>query len=365
MLRNTTILLMVLCGSLTLLHCTSYKMLVGTYTRNTPSEGIYALEFDGNANLISKALLIESDNPSYLSISPDEKYLYAVNESGQSFVCAYQFDKTKPALTFLNKSSVQRGPCYITSSERHVFTANYSSGSLTVLGRKPNGEVTDTLQVIKHPRKQFGRGLEGPSNAHQIIFSPNGKFLVATNLGTDRVFSYQYNPNSETEILQYTDEVIVKKGSGPRHATFSKDGRFLYLVQELDGSLTVFSVTQDGKLAILQETTLVTDKSQKSSAADIHLSPDGKFLYATNRADVNNITCFQVLSNGTVKLIEQYPTLGNHPRNFTISPDGKFIFIGNQRTNNITIYKRNERSGKLKLKTDKIDIGAPACLLFY
>lgn len=345
----------------------NYKLLVGTYTRGTSSEGIYALEFSGKGELISKKLLANSDNPSYLAFSSDRKFVYAVNEYGEeSTVSAFAFDKSKETLTLINKvSSAGADPCYITASEKHVFIANYSAGSISVFERQPNGALSEAVQVDVHPRKNFGNRRFGPSNAHQIIFSPDGKYLMATNLGTDRVFTYQYNPESKKDVLSYVDEIGVKRASGPRHLAFNKNGRFLYLVQELDASITAFSVDADGKLTIIQETTLVTDPDKKNGAADIHISPDGKFLYATNRGEANTITCFSIKKDGTLKKVEQYSTYGNGPRNFVISPDGKLLLNGNQKTNNFAAYKRNKCNGKLKLLNDKAELGAPVCLVFF
>ena len=345
----------------------TYNMLVGTYTRGTTSEGIYSLEINKQGQLISNKLLAKSDNPSYLAFSPDGKYVYAVNELGkESTVSAFAFNKEDETLTFLNKVSAGGAdPCFITVSDKHVFTANYSSGSISVFERQPDGTISEAVQVITHPKKNFGNRRFGPSNAHQVIFSPDGKYLMATNLGTDRVFTYSYNPIESKKVLTYVDEIGVKKHSGPRHTVFSKNGKYLYLVQELDAGITAFSVAPDGKLTNIQETTLVTDSTKKNGAADIHLSPDGKFLYATNRGEANTITCFAVKKDGTVRFVEQYSTSGNGPRNFTITPDGKFLFVGNQKSNNITVFSRNKCTGKLKMLTDKVELGAPVCLLLY
>ncbi len=366
MLRKI-ILSAILITSLPVFSQSSYKMLVGTYTRGTTSKGIYSLEFSGKGKLLSQKLLAESDNPSYLAMSPDRKYVYAVNETGaESTVSAFAFDTGNENLTFINKVKAGGGdPCFITVSEKHVFTANYSGGSISVFERKADGSLSEAVQVIVHPKKNFGNRRYGPSNAHQVIFSPDGKYLMATNLGTDRVFTYAYQPDGGNEVMAYVDETGVKRASGPRHLTFSKNGKILYLVQELDAGITVFSVSGEGKLTVIQETTLVTDSTAKNGAADIHLSPDGRFLYATNRGEANTITCFAVKKDGTLRFTEQYPVNGNGPRNFTVTDDGKYLFIGNQKSDNISVFSRNKCSGKLNLLTNKVESGAPVCLLFY
>ena len=200
----------------------------------------------------------------------------------------------------------------------------------------------------------------------QIVPSPDGKFILAQILGTDGVFIYRYLPGEDpNKVLTFVNEIKVKKASGPRHMTFDKNGHFLYLLQELSAELTVFSVNKEGELTPIQETTIIIDGTKKNSAADIHLSPDGKFLYTTNRGESNTITCFKVSNDGMLEFVEQYSTYGNTPRNFAVTPDGKFLFIGNQQTNNITIFSRNKSDGKLNLISSNTKLGAPVCLLFY
>lgn len=348
------------------LRSENYRLLVGTYTRGTESEGIYALEVDNRGNLDAQKLIALSDNPSFLSFSPDKQFVYAVNETGkESFVTAFAFDANTSALSRLNQMPVKGDPCHLVCTPNHVITANYSSGSITVFGRKPSGRLTDVLQEIIHPRKQFGNRKVGPSNVHQIVLSPNGEFVVVTNLGTDRVFTYRYHADDMQKPLTYVGEIMLKKGSGPRHLTFSRNGKFIYLVQELSADITVLSVSKEGKLAVVQEKTLVADASKRNGAADIHLSPDGHYLYATNRGEANTITVFKVKKDGTLKTMKQYLTSGDAPRNFAISPDGKFLLIGNQKSNKITVFKR-KNCGKLKrLRGNDISLPAPVCLLFY
>lgn len=344
----------------------AYRMLVGTYT-NGKSDGIYALSFDKKGKLVSQNLAATTDNPSFLAFSPDKKFVYAVNESGEnSAVSAFRFEEKENKLTFLNKIPLgNAGPCFVNVTEKHVITANYGNGTISVLERKNDGFLTDTVKTITHQRKMFGRGKFGPSNVHQVLFSPDGKYMIATNLGTDCIYSYAYNPNSVNEIFTQIDVKILKKHSGPRHTAFSKDGKYLYLLQELNADLTVFEFSSEGKLDAIQTSSVINNSKLANGAADIHLSPDGKFLYATNRGEANDITCFKVEKNGKITKKSSYSTGGNAPRNFAISPDGKFLFIGNQKTDNITIFSRKQCNGKLKKLNQDVSIGAPVCLLFY
>ena len=179
-----------------------------------------------------------------------------------------------------------------------------------------------------------------------VHFSPDRKFVLSNDLGNDKVYSYHYNPNAANEILKIKDSISVKSGSGPRHLTFSKDGKFVYLLQELDGTLTVFSYS-NGILKKIEETTILAkDFKGTFSSADIHISPDGKFLYATNRGEANTISIFKILKNGKLVSKGQTSTLGKGPRNFAIDPTGKFLLVAHQYTNDVVIFKRNRTTGR-------------------
>jgi 6-phosphogluconolactonase len=197
-----------------------------------------------------------------------------------------------------------------------------------------------------------------------VYFSPDKKFVLSNDLGNDKVYSYAYNPNAGSTVLELKDSISVKSGSGPRHLTFSKDGKFVYLLQELDGALTVFSYA-NGILKKIDETTILAkDFKGTFSSADIHISPDGKFLYASNRGEANNITIFKILKNGKLLLKGQTSTLGKGPRNFAIDPTGNFFLVAHQYTNDVVIFKRNKTTGALTDTGKKIALCSPVCLVF-
>ena len=224
-------------------------------------------------------------------------------------------------------------------------------------------EVAFTDQ-IQHAGKSINAERQGEPHVHQVIVSPDKKYVVANDLGTDKVTVYKYNPNSKTEVLTSFDTLTVKLGSGPRHATFNRDGSKEYLVHEIDGTVSVLGF-ENGKLSLLQETTLVKRNGIINRGADIHLSPDERFLYATNRGTANDITCFSVGKDGKLEFKQQVSTGGDGPRNFAITPDGQYIFIAHQFSDNITIFKRDLRTGLLTDTGKQIKVGAPVCLVFY
>jgi len=344
-----------------------YRLLVGTYTNTGKSEGIYA--FDVNvktATFTQKSVATGIINPSYLTLTPDAKFLYAVSEDGKnSVVNAFSFNKNTFEMMFLNRSPAKGlDPCYISVTKKHVFTANYSSGNVSVLGRKSDGTLTEVLQQILLSGKSINTERQNEPHVHQVLFSLDKKYLIINDLGTDHVNVYTYKSNAITEILTPWDTLAVKPGSGPRHAVFSKNGKRLYLLQELDGTVSVLKM-QKGKLNLIQETTVMRKENKKAGAADIHLSPDGKFLYATNRAPENTITCFSVAKNGRLEFRQQVSSGGSGPRNFALTADGQYLFVGNQYSDAIDIFKRNIKTGFLTNTGKKIIVGAPVCLAFF
>ena len=345
----------------------NYHLLIGTYTNTGTSEGIYTYDVDlGKGLFTQKSVTKGIQNPSYIALSQDKKFVYSANETGNtSTVSAFSFDSVSGKLIHLNTVDAQGAdPCYLSVSNNHVVTANYSGGSLCVFGRKPDGVLTEALQIIQHTGSSIDHKRQTAPHMHQVVFSPDVKYLLANDLGTDKVTVYQYNPKRKNSILNPFDSIPVKPGSGPRHVTFSKDGKRIYLLHEMDGTVSVLEMKK-GKLKRLQETTVVRKSSIENGAADIHLSPDGQFLYATNRGTANDISCFSVNSDGTITYKSQVSTGGLSPRNFSITPDGKYVFVANQRSDNVVIFKRDKKSGLMNDTGKRIEVGAPVCLLLY
>ena len=367
-MKRFSILLLILAFSATFFAQNKvYHLLIGTYTNTGKSEGIYSYDLNmKTAEFIKKSVVKGVSNPSYLAITTDIKFVYSVNESPDgSAANAFGFDEKSGKLTLINRSLTKSsGPCYISATEKHVFTANYGGGSLSVFGRKSDGSLTDALQVIQHSGKSINTERQGEPHVHQVLISPDQKYIIANDLGTDNVTVYEYHPNAIADILTPFDKLTVKLGSGPRHAVFSKDGSKLYLVQEIDGTVSVLNF-RNGKLSFMQETTIDYKAGTINRAADIHLSADEKFLYVTNRGSANNITCFAIGKDNKLTFKQQISTLGDGPRNFSLTPDGKYILVAHQFTDNITIFKRNIKSGLLTATGKQIKVGAPVCLKFY
>ncbi|TCN52028.1 6-phosphogluconolactonase [Flavobacterium circumlabens] len=345
-----------------------FNLLVGTYTNTCESKGIYVYEF--NAATGEFKLKNNSENvlsPSYLSVSADNKFVYAVNENGtQSTVSAFGYSAAKGKLTFLNKNdALGADPCHLINDDKNVIIANYSGGNIAVFKKKPNGSITEVQQLIQHEGKGINAGRQEKAHVHMVCFSPDKKFVLSNDLGLDKVFIYKYNPNSKNEILTLKESVAVKAGSGPRHLTFSKDGKFVYLIQELDGTLTTFSYDKNGSLKLVGESSILPkDFKGGTGAAAIKISPDGKFLYVSDRVDVNAISVYKILKNGGLELVEQLSTLGKGPRDFAMDPTGNYLLVAHQYTNDIIIFKRDKTTGKLTDTGKKIELCSPVGLVF-
>ncbi len=345
----------------------STNLIIGTYTNSCESKGINVYDFNTKtAEVKLKATSEKIINPSYLTISDDARYMYSVNENGaKSTISAFALDGKSGTMQLLNQQDAKGAdPCYIINDAKNVITANYSGGSISVFGKESDGGITPAKQVILHKGKSINTQRQESSHVHMVQFSPDKKFVLANDLGTDKIYIYKYNPNAEAKILEIKDSISVKAGSGPRHLTFSRDGKYAYLLQELDGSVTVFSYKK-GTLKKIQETQIVaTDFKGQIGAADIHVSPNGKFVYATNRGTANTISCFEIQKDGQLKSVETIATLGKGPRNFVIDPSGKFLLVAHQYSNDVVIFKMDSTTGKLTDSGKRIELCAPVCLVF-
>lgn len=343
------------------------NLIIGTYTNSCESKGMYVYDFDSNtADFKLKNTTEKVINPSYLTVSKNNNYVYSVNENGaESTVSSFGYNPSSGKLNFINKqSSKGADPCYIINDDKNVIVANYSGGNISVFGKNNDGSISEAKQVIQHYGKGTNEKRQKGPHVHMVHFSPDKKFILSNDLGNDKVYLYQYNPSSANETLKIKDSISVKSGSGPRHLTFSKDGRFVYLLQELDGALTVFSYS-NGVLKKIDETTILAkDFKGNFSSADIHISPDGKFLYATNRGEANSISIFKILKNGKLVSKGQTSTLGKGPRNFTIDPSGKFLLVAHQYSNDVVIFARNRITGSLTDTGKRINLCSPVCLVF-
>ncbi len=346
----------------------SFYLFVGGYT-NGKNEGINVYKFnveDGSTNFVSK---VKSDNPSYLAISANGKYLYSANEVSKGrvgFASAFAFNNKTGVLSPLNQQSVGgNGPCFISinKTNKWLFTANYTSGSVSVLNLKKNGAIDTLKYVFVHAGSSINKDRQNEPHAHTAMLSPNEHQLFTTDLGTDKINIYNVLPKAKIMPLVVAKDSIIKAtvGNGPRHIAFSYNNNLMYVINELSGTIDVFDYKND--YAKLQTISTDTSNNLDKGSGDIHFSPDGKFLYITNRGNYNNIAIFSVADNGLLHFLALQPTMGKTPRNFAIDPTGKFLLVANQNSDSVIIFKREAATGLLTF-TSQIEVGNPTCLKF-
>ncbi|WP_294823465.1 lactonase family protein [uncultured Flavobacterium sp.] len=349
------------------MNAQDYNLVVGTYTKDCDSKGIYVYDFNSaTARFKLKSHTDKVDNPSFLTVSADNKFIYSVNESGvKSMVSAFKYAPATGRMGSLNKKeSKGADPCHIINDEKNVIVANYSGGSIAVFGKKQDGSLTDAKQVIRHSGSSINKDRQGQPHPHMVYFSPDKKNVLVNDLGTDKIYIYSYNPGGGDKTLSLKETVSTPPGSGPRHLVFNPNGIFFYVLNELTGTIVCFNY-QNGMAGIVQEERIApADFHGQNGAADIHFSHDGKFLYATNRGDANTITAFRVHANGMLNMEQQISTQGVSPRNFAIDPKDNFLLVANEKSNNIVIFKRDKTTGMLEDTEQRIEVCSPVCLVF-
>ncbi len=339
----------------------TYSLFVGTYTDGA-SEGIYKFTFDAaTGNLTDKALAAALPNPSFLKISKDKNNIYAVQETADfdSLGGGVTAFKLKDGLLELQNSMGTGGahPCHVSlSGKGQLAVSNYTGGNFAIFSLGADGELGTSRQILDHKVLDTAK----TAHAHMAQFRRGG--LFTSDLGLDAIKRYQlqggeYVPAPQASIDQ-------PNGSGPRHFVFGKEDKMLYVINELNATITVLERDYRGEYHDIQTVeTLASDYEGERACADIHLSEDGRFLYGSNRGE-NTIVIFTVDRNtGELMLVGREGVQGDWPRNFTIDPSGNFLLVANQRSDNITVFKRDAEQGTLEF-LNEIALPSPVCLEF-
>ena len=337
-------------------------MLVGTYTSGN-SKGIYTFRFNQETGSVSPLSEIEVSNPSYLTLSADNRFVYAVSEQNDSTaaVHAFSFNKKNGTLQLLNSQKTRsEDPCYVSTDGRKVLTANYSGGTMSVFPIRYDGSLDPSDTLFQGSASGPDTDRQGTPHIHCAIFSPDSNYIFATDFSADRILRYAVH--SKEELPRPLSEAVdIQPGSGPRHLIFSKNGKYAYLINELSGKVIAFAYA-DGRLNEIQ--TITADTIQARGSADIHLSPDGKYLYVSNRLKEDGIAIFEVNpEKGTLAKVG-YQLTGSHPRNFNITPNGKYLLVACRDSNAIQIFERDIVSGLLKKTGEEKKMDKPVCIQF-
>ncbi len=343
-----------------------YYLFAGTYTSGK-SEGIYVYDFNSSTGDASPVSTMAAKNPSFLAIGAGGKYVYSVGENGTGKVSAFGFDKTTGQLHFINEQeSAGADPCFVAVNRQNnwAVVANYTGGSLSALPIGKDGSLGPVAQVIAHTGHSADTARQEKAHVHSTFFSPDQRYVISCDLGTDQLNIYQFQAKANQPLKGLTNSVVnVHAGSGPRHLVFHPSRPFVYVIEELTGTVEAYGY-HNGHLTHKQRISSVPDdfKGDRGSA-DIHISPNGKFLYASNRGGANNIAVFAIDSaSGKLQVRGFQSVLGIHPRNFIIEPTGRFLLVANRDTDNVVVFRINASSGLLSDTGKQIHIPNPVCL---
>ena len=343
----------------------------GSYNWEKGSEAVYVYELDNETGKLSK-VASSSDviNPGYITVSSDGKYIYASSDAktpNYGTVSSFAFDADKKSLTFLNQQKTGgENPVYVNvdKSGKWLINATYNQATISVFPLLENGKIDSIAQHFKFTE---GSGVnptrQEKSHTHSAVFAPDYTTVLFADLGADKILQYPFDA-SQNKPLIYNQSTFIntKPESGPRHITFSKNGKLVYSIEELAGMISVYDFSEN-KLKKIQRIATHPDKITKGfESSDVHISTDGKFLYATNRGKENNIAIFKVLNDGKLESIGYKKTGGKHPRTFAIDETGKFIIVTNVNSQDVTVFRRNLETGMLKKVGKPVKINPPTCV---
>ena len=357
----------------------SSLLFVGTFTAGNDgikSAGIYVYEMDNTTGALKYVGIgANTADPSYLVIHPNKKWLYAVNELNSNnennigTLSSFRIDLKSKQLQLINTvPSHGNSPCYVTVDKtgKYVMTANYNSGTIAVFPISKDGALGEATTMILHQGKGPVVGRQEGPNAHMITQDSDKRFVYAVDLGIDKVMVYTLD-TLQGKLIATDHNVSTNPGAGPRHLVFHPNQQWAYLVHELDGFIEAFTIDKSsGALTMFQTIPNFPEgMKMQPASADIHITPNGLYLYTTNRGELNNIGMYSIdQKSGTLRLLGHQPTHGKTPRNFVIDPSGKFVLVANQNSSNIVTFRIDQASGKLIETGLETSVPHPVCLKF-
>lgn len=346
-------------------------LFVGSYTEGKPDTGIYVYTFNTKSGAFKQTGITDHIiNPSYLALSPDGQYLYAGADTqlpDTGSVMSFSVDAKNGQLRFINRQpSEGDNPVYVAvhRNNRYLINANYAGGSVSAYRMNEDGSLLPALQVVPFEGSSIMRPRQEKAHIHAAVFSPQCDYVFLPDLGSDKIWVFRFDTTKAEPLIPVNAfDVNTVPGSGPRHFTFHPNGKYAYCIEELSGMVVTYAYNA-GKLDSLQRILGYSKIQDSYGGADIHLSPDGRFLYSSNRwEDENTIAIFAVdPQSGMLTLVGHQKTYGDHPRNFTIDPTGKYLLVANMLTNNIVVFKRKMKTGLLKKTKHEISVESPSCL---
>lgn len=361
--------------------------IIGTYTRpikfgtgqilEGKGEGIYLYDLDLETGLLTHLHTItDAVNPSYLVLNQANGCLYAVNElkefegKASGSVSAYQFSERNNYLRFLNKQPTGgTDPCYVDVGPdgAHLYVSNFMSGSVSVFPIAPDGSIGVMSQHIQHQGASVNPARQSGPHAHSLVFSPDGRYAFVPDLGLDKLMTYRVGDGGRLQEHAPAPYVKTLPGAGPRHCAFGARGDFCYLINELDSTIIALAYDQEnGCFTELQSVSSLPENASatNNSCADIHITPDGRYLYGSNRGH-NSLIIYKIdQATDRLEFVDCQPSGGKIPRNFEIDPTGRFLLCANQDSHNIVVFKINPDTGLLTEQT-AITVNTPVCIKTY
>ncbi|MHC4685715.1 MAG: lactonase family protein [Planctomycetota bacterium] len=350
----------------------SLPVYFGTYTSgNSSSKGIYRSTLDLETGKLSSPILAaEARNPSFVEIHPNGRFLYAVGESGGAgSVSAFGIDTDAGVLKLLNQQpSGGAGPCHVSIDHagRNLLVANYRGGSASVIPIKADGRLAKPTGFVQHAGSSVNTRRQKEAHAHSMNVSPDDRFAFVADLGIDKIMIYGLDIEKGTIVANSPGFAKVKPGAGPRHFAFGPNGKYAYVINELDCTVTAFSYeSASGALTEIQSiTTLPKQFDGSNSCAEVRVHPSGKFLYGSNRGH-DSIAVYRVdLAKGTLTFVEHETADIKTPRNFNIDPTGKFCLVANQGGDSVVVFRIDPETGELEPTGHKVSVGRPVCVRF-
>jgi len=343
---------------------------LGSYNKDKTAESIQVYELDSlNGNLIKITSAKDIINPSYLTVSPNGKYVYACTDTktpNSGSVSSFEFNPENKSLTFLNKQgSGGENPVYVSvhKSGKWLVNANYTEGSVSVHPLLENGKIDSIAQNFQYTDGSVHKERQTRSHVHSAIFSPEFDYVLLPDLGADKIRCYRFDETLKQPLTE-TKNTFTKTDleAGPRHFTFHPNQKYGYCIEEISGSVSVYQYESGSLTKIQRINTYSGETKGVLESSDIHISPDGKFLYASNRGKENNIAIFSIAKNGILKNIGYQSTFGNHPRIFAIDETGNFLIATNVNSGNVIVFKRNPKTGLLNKTGNEIKMENVSCV---
>lgn len=340
-----------------LLFAQKYHVLIGG------SEGIFTYEFNAKTGEIvfkSKA----TPGTSYLAVAPDRKHVYSATSG--STASSFNYNSKTGELTFLNRQPLGAGSAYVSvdAKQQYLFSASYGGGSLSAVPIEKDGSLGADVQNIQMEGKSIAK--DKPF-IHSAVVSPDNKYVFFADLGTDKIHIFSFDPAKRPTPLAPAEQpfYLLEPGAGPRHSTFHPNKKFYYVVTELNSTVSAFGYN-NGHLTHLQTLSMIPQGyTGIGDGADIHVSPDGKFLYANTRNALNDILIYSINQNdGKLTLVGRQPTFGKSARTFDIDPTGNFLIITNSATSDVFVFKRDQKTGLLTPTGQKLEIKGPGIIKF-